>query len=403
MRLGQLGSVEGQVEMNDDRSAEHILWLSGERWDQDGGTHRAMATAMSAYSRILWVDPPKSPVHQNRKNNNVRPLITEVAEQIMCLRPVVLPGFSRPGVRVSTPVLMRAQIRWAIRKLGFQPSAVVMLYLGGLLGGWGSGVTNVMYGTDDYVAGAELMRTSARNLRHRERKDLARADVVVAVSSELARRWTDVGPSPVVIPNGCWPFSGGMDSMPAKEVNLPSPVVGLIGRLSNRIDLDVLEAIADSGQSLLLMGPQEPSLDPKRFRDLTNRPSVRYTGPVPSDEVPAYLAAIDVGITPYRDSAFNRASFPLKTLEYLSVGLPVVTSDLPAMRWLRADLEEVETEDLADQILVLAKNSQDYLTAIKMMATSSPGLASRRIAFARRHSWTHRAEQFAAVIGSRTN
>jgi len=105
----------------------------------------------------------------------------------------VLPGFTRPGIRASTPVLIRAQVRWAIRKLGFRPEAVVTLDLGGLLGGWGSGVTNVMYGTDDYVAGAALMRMSARHLRRRERQALSRADVTVAVSSDLARRWADMG------------------------------------------------------------------------------------------------------------------------------------------------------------------------------------------------------------------
>jgi teichuronic acid biosynthesis glycosyltransferase TuaH len=326
-------------------------------------------------------------------------MLDEVTENIICLRPTVLPGFTRPGIRASTPLLVRAQIRWAIRKLGFRPEAVVMLYLWGLLGGWGSDVTNVMYGTDDYVAGAALMGMSARHLRRRERQALSRADVTVAVSSDLARRWADMGAHPVVIPNGCWPISDSMDGPQAQEVDLPSPVVGLIGRLSDRIDLNALMAIADSGLSLLLIGPRDPRWEPRRFRELTSKPSVRYIGPVLSAEVPAYLAAIDVGITPYRDTEFNRASFPLKTLEYLSAGLPVVTSSLPAMRWLRADLEEAETMDIADQILVLADDSQEYVSAIRMLTASNTEPASRRIAFAARHSWTNRAEQFSSVMG----
>ena len=51
-------------------------------------------------------------------------------------------------------------------------------------------------------------------------------------------------------------------------------------------------------------------------------------------ELPSYLRVIDVGLTPYSQSDFNRASFPLKTLEYLAAGRPVVASDLPANRWL---------------------------------------------------------------------
>jgi teichuronic acid biosynthesis glycosyltransferase TuaH len=385
--------------MHGDGTGQQIIWFSGEPWDQDGGTHRAMATAISSYTRILWVDPPRSPATRNNNNGHMTPILAAVTEKIVRLRPAVLPGFTRPGIRASTPLLLRAQVRWAIRKLGFRPDAVVMLCLWDLLGGWGSDVTNVMYGTDDYVAGAALMGMSARHLRRREQEALSRADVTVAVSADLARRWADMGAHPVVIPNGCWPIFGSMDGPQAKEVGLPSPVVGLIGRLSDRIDLNALMAIADSGLSLLLIGPRDPRWEPQRFRELTNKPSVRYIGPVPSAEIPAYLAAIDVGITPYRDTEFNRASFPLKTLEYLSAGLPVVTSSLPAMRWLHADLEESQTIDIADKTLVLADDSQDYVNAIRMITAGNSDVASRRIAFADRHSWTNRAERFASTVG----
>jgi teichuronic acid biosynthesis glycosyltransferase TuaH len=384
--------------MGGDRPEQQMIWISGEPWGQSGGTHRAMATAMSAYARILWVDPPSSPATRNSDYRHRRPTLAHVAERIVRLRPTVVPGFTRPGIRASTPVLVRAQVRWALRKLGFRPEAVVMMYPGGLLGGWGSHVTNVMYGTDDYVAGASLMGMSAHHVRRRERQALSRADVTVAVSSDLARRWADMGAHPVVIPNGCWPLSVSRGRQKAKEVDLPSPVVGLVGRLSDRIDLNALMAIADSGQALLLMGPLDSRWEPQRFRELTSMPSVRYIGPVPSAEVPAYLAAMDVGITPYRDTEFNRASFPLKTLEYLSAGLPVVASNLPAMRWLRADLEEAETPEVADRILVLADHGQDYVDAIRMVTAGSSEVASRRAAFAARHSWTNRAEQFAATM-----
>lgn len=382
-----------------DAAKRYVVWISGQPWDQDGGTHRQIATALSAYTRILWVDPPGSPVTSSYKTRIVKATLVQLTDRIVRLTPVVLPGFTRPGVRVTTPMLVRAQVRWAIRKLGCRPSSVVTLYLAGLLGGWGEGVTNVMYGTDNYVAGAELMGMSARHLRRLEVQALVNADIVVALSPELSDRWAAMGAKPIVIPNGCWPLPDAAGRQPAKEVDLPRPVAGLIGRLSDRIDFDVLEAIADSGLSLLLIGPRDPRWEPERFRRLTSRPSVRYIGPVLSAEVPAHLAAIDVGITPYRNNAFNRASFPLKTLEYLSVGLPVVSTNLPTMQWLRADLEETVPPDLADQVLMFANCAQDWVSAIRAMAAGGRAAASHRIAFAQRHSWPRRAEQLAAEMG----
>ncbi len=388
--------------MDNGEAAERIIWISGHPWGQDGGTHGAMGKAISAYSQILWVDPPASPITQGNNRRVAVPKLDQVTDQITRLRPVALPGFSRPGLRLSTPWLMRAQINWAMRKLDCRPNAVVLMYFGGLLGGWGD-VTNVFYGTDDYVAGAELMQLSARYLRRQERKDLAKADVLVAVSTELERRWANLGPRPVVIPNGCWPLSPEDASVAAQEWNLPAPVVGVIGRLSSRLDLDVLETIAESGISLLLMGPLDQNWDLQRFQALVSKPSVLYVGAVSSAEVPAYLAGVDIGLTPYTDSDFNRASFPLKSLEYLSVGLPVVASDLPSMRWLRADLTQTVPEPLADQILILAHSNEEYVSAIKRIAARSGEAANDRREFASRHSWTNRAAQFADALGLARN
>jgi teichuronic acid biosynthesis glycosyltransferase TuaH len=319
-------------------------------------------------------------------------------------------------MRVTTAALVRLQTRWALRRLGIQPFAVVATYPGDLLGYWGSNVVNVFYGTDDYVAGAELMGLSAHHQLRQEIRIVGRADVVAAVSPQLAERWAGFGASPVVIPNGCWPIKVGEWAALPEPKDLPHPVVGLIGQLSDRIDLSVLNAIADAGFSLLIVGPLDPRWEQQqRFKELVSRSHVYYTGPVPAEAVPSYLAAVDIGITPYRDTPFNRASFPLKTLEYLGAGVPVVSTDIPAARWLRADLTRTEQARWADRIMLLASNSADFVSAIRRIAASDspsaaggrfpsvaakdPARASQCIAFAARHTWERRANSFASVIG----
>lgn len=55
----------------------------------------------------------------------------------------------------------------------------------------------------------------------------------------------------------------------------------------------------------------------------------------------APLPYVDVGLVPYGDPAFNRASSPLKTLENLAAGRAVVATDLPAVCWLDTALVTV--------------------------------------------------------------
>jgi teichuronic acid biosynthesis glycosyltransferase TuaH len=156
---------------------------------------------------------------------------------------------------------------------------------------------------------------------------------------------------------------------------------------------------------------------------------VRYTGRVPPADVPGYLAAIDIGITPYTSSEFNRASFPLKTLEYLAAGRPVVSSDLPGARWLHDDL--AAADQAPAEIMTLASTPAEFVSAVRRLAAqpgggvdpalpgaldpaqpdggvaAPPGGAwevarrDRCRAFARRHSWARRADALAAAIGLR--
>ena len=106
-------------------------------------------------------------------------------------------------LRLATAPLVRAQVRWALRRTGIRPFAVVASHIEDVLGGWGNDVVTVLYGTDDYTAGAELMGLSPRRLRTLERWALAGADVVIVASPQLAVKWAALGVEPVLVPNGC--------------------------------------------------------------------------------------------------------------------------------------------------------------------------------------------------------
>jgi teichuronic acid biosynthesis glycosyltransferase TuaH len=386
-----------------------LVWIAPTPWDGIPGTDRCIVTEMTRYAPVLWVDPPLSVITPARLRGQVTggivPSLSEPAPGITRLTTVALPGLTRPGVRATTAPLLRAQISWALRRLRVRPAAVVSGYLEDVLGRWGPAV-NVLYCTDDHVAGAGLMGLSADRLRSQERLALTRADVVAVVSPTLADHWSALGADPVLIPNGCsdsGPWPPGQEA----PTGLSGPVLGLVGQLSERIDMDILTALSDAGFALLLVGPRDPRWEPRRFAELTGRPGVHYTGRIPAASVPAYLAAIDVGITPYTASDFNRASFPMKTLEYLAAGRPVVSTDLPGARWLLADLARAGravTDERPAEIMTLASTPAEFVSAVRRMVPGPRGAQEqarreRCRAFATRHSWARRADAMAAAIG----
>ncbi|MEV6343180.1 glycosyltransferase [Actinoplanes sp. NPDC051851] len=365
-----------------------LVVCAGTNWDGVAGSDRMLATCLSAYTDVLWVDPPTSMV---RAGGLPRPKLGTIGPRMHRLTPLVLPMHTRTGVRHTTPALVRAQIRWALRSFGVRPHTVLDCRLGGMLGGWGDGVRGVLYGTDDFVAGAELMGRSRAQVEAEERVAIDRSDLVLAVSPILRDRWSAMGAEVLLLPNGVRTETyDGLDGVtPAADVRLPGPVAGVCGHLSERIDIGLLEAVVDEGLSLLLVGPYDSRWEPERFQALTARDRVQWTGPRPYERMPSYMRHLDVGLTPYTDTAFNRASFPLKTLEYLAAGLPVVSTDLPATRWLSTGLVTLATEP-AD----FAKAAR----AAAEQARTAEVVATRR-AFADEHSWRARAATVATALG----
>ena len=249
----------------------------------------------------------------------------------------------------------------------------------------------MFYAKDDYVAGASLMRIAPARLRRRDRRQPADADVVVAVSETLADRYRAMGHEPLVIPNGCDVdhYRDTADA-PLPDIDLPrSPVAGLIGTLSGRIDVSLLEAVAGADVSVLLVGGRPPAASSEALDLLLTDPRVTWAGPQPFHRLPSYLRVMDVGLVPYSShDPFNRASSPLKVLEYLAAGRPVVATDLPAVRELDTDL------------VTIAEGPEAFAAAVQEAALTArdPELIARRQAFAARHSWAVQLEPLVRAL-----
>lgn len=375
--------------------------MSGTNWDGVRKSERALTEAMRRYTDVLWVDPPVSPATPRRYRRFSesgpawRPVLTEPEQGVHRLTPVVLPGLTRPVVRSTTWPLVRRQVRIALATLGRKPFAVISCSLDDVLRGWPEDTVTVLRGADDWVAGAELMGLPADRLRRDERRAVATADLVLAITPALAEKWRALGATPVLLPNGCdpEPYLRVDTVSPAPlPAGFPTPVAGVVGQLNDRLDAELLTAVADTGLGLLLVGPHDPGWLPDAWARLMARPNVHHAGAVPFADLPSWLARMDVGLTPYTDTEFNRASFPLKTLEYLAAGLPVVGSDLPVTRALAVESPDV-TVTTGPAAFVRA-----VLTAADLPRT--PELVRRRRNVVTvRHSWASRATRLAGLIG----
>jgi teichuronic acid biosynthesis glycosyltransferase TuaH len=380
-----------------------IVYFATGWWDGPAGSDKQLAGALTAYGPVLYVDPPISALTRLRKPHHASvtagPRLRVHTPRLAQLITLVTPGMTKPVLRhLRVPLIQRA-VNAAIDKLfngtgkGKDKGNVAALVSSRVDEAWSDVPARhrLLFVTDDLIAGAEMLGLPRERLVRAERVALRGADAVAVVSPGLQERYARDGIAAELVPNGCAPeVFADVDRAPVPDdVPLTGPIAGFVGYINDRIDLALLEAVADTGCSLLVVGALGDGFTSERFTALTRRPNVCWTGPRPYARMPSYLRLIDVGLTPYVDNAFNRASFPLKTLEYLCAGRAVVATPLPATTWLGTDL--VATADTPERFAAGVRAA--------LATARTEALVARRRAFAGQHSWQRRAEQIAAMAG----
>jgi glycosyltransferase involved in cell wall biosynthesis len=113
---------------------------------------------------------------------------------------------------------------------------------------------------------------------------------------------------------------------PADQKTIRRPRIGYAGVIDERMDLELIEYLADSRPDwqLVLIGPVV-KIDPHR---LPRRTNIHYPGMKAYEELPAYLSGWDVALLPFAQNDATRFISPTKTPEYLAAGLPVVSTPI---------------------------------------------------------------------------
>lgn len=369
-----------------------IVYLPGVAWDALAGTDRRLVEELAQRADVVWVDPAGSVL---RSPDARMPWqwrrVDEPLAGVTRLRTIGPPGVTRPGSRDLARLAQESALLSLLAHRG-RPYAVILSDPDRRFPPRVEG-RRTLYVTDEWLAGAPLMGLPVRRVEAVLDANLRAADLVLAVSPTLA---SDLqarlrGRSVKVLPNG-GPEVTATPSTISGPVGAGGPAsagtsarVGLVGQLNERLDLDLVEEVTRRGIDIVVLGPRtdrDPSFGARLSRWLSG-PRVDYRGMVEPDAVRATMSGLRVGLTPYLDTPFNRASFPLKTLDYLAAGLEVVSSDLPASLWL----------DSPDVVVGKSVASFADLVVAASRSPADPTSVARRLELARRHTWSARADQ----------
>jgi hypothetical protein len=379
---------------------DYVVFGTG-GWDAPWLTEQNLAHALAAGSRVLYVEPPITPLTPLRYGVG-RGTVAELRRvlgsglrrtgRVHVLRPLTIPPREHQRVRTIGGPLVRAQVRTAVRRLGLERPVViaarsVLPFLGA------AGEHACVYLVKDLVeAGGALIGKDGRAIANEQRRMCARADLVCVVTHRLQETFAARGIDATLLPHGFHAeLAPAYDTArpPRDYGDLPQPRIGYAGRIDGRLDFAALAGVADRFPhgSIVLIGPVSPRLDQAELASLALRPNVHLLGPRARPELPAYLRYFDCSLMPYRESEWLTHASPLKLWDYLYAGPPLVGSGCLALR---------------DYPLVRFANPPATLADAVETALSQDGAGrAQRRAFALANSWDDRASMLDALVRDR--
>lgn len=216
-----------------------------------------------------------------------------------------------------------------------------------------------------------------------------RADAITANSEGTVALAARFGHEAELITNGCDPERF---QAPGDRRSGSKPIVGYVGKLSERLDVELVESTAHALPEVRfeIHGPYAVAGRDtvNRIRKLGRLPNVQLGGNVPYEKLPARIASWDIGWVPHRVGSGEVGGDVMKVYEYRAAGLPtvitpIIGSDrrLPGVT-VAADKDAMTTE--VNRILGPA---------------GSPRPARLPIDLPEKTTWRHKTERILELLG----
>ncbi len=318
--------------------------------------------------------------------------VTETADRPRCvIHPKALPWHNLAWVQQFNAASVGREIRRALRQVapGRAPVFVTATPLGGDLVGSLGECASIYLCLDDYD---QLPGVERNLLVPFEERLLRRVDATVATAAALTESKRPLSGRVLHLPQGVnYGHFSTSRTLPAELAALPRPILGFAGGVGPVIDRSIIHALgaAFPQASIVLVGMHQETIDPAAWPS-----NVHFLGARPYGELPAYVQGFDVGLVPYVHNQHTRSVDPLKVLEYLAAGIPVVSTGLSEVRKYQ-------------EVVYIADGAEAQVAAVAAaLRHDDPAQRLRRQAVAAAHTWEQRAGQFLAfieqVVGDRT-
>ncbi len=375
--------------------AENIICFAKD-WTEDPTSNNHVMRLLARKNRVLWLNSVATRAPKLSSKRDLGKIATklrsfargpiQIDERLWVYTPIVLPFPHSTAAAAVNQRLMRSMLARLRRQLNmpeyqlwtFLPTALPYLGMPGEK-------LAVYYCTDEW---SRFSYVDGPRMGEMERTLCQRADVVFATARTLWERRRALNPETHLALHGVdhAHFAKALDpvtAVPDELAGCARPIIGFFGLVHDWIDVSLLAYVAERRPDWTIAVVGKTQIDVSVLQRL---PNVKLLGRKPYEELPRYCRAFSVGVMPFVINELTENVNPIKMREYLSAGLPVVSTDLPEVRaygeWCR-----------------IARTPEAFLIACEeSIRSNSPGERLRRSQVMADETWEAKVDELGRHI-----
>lgn len=386
---------------------KHIICLASQDWESHWCVPQQTMRRLAQSNKILYVEPFYSFLYLFKHLKDWRKLVNKFSQTlrrednlyIFSPPPLFFPffGFSATLAKISRTlnnIVLSFLINRLAKKLKLTKPILWIYYVFATESIKQIDSSLIVYDCIDEWSGYAMGQSRKRVVRENDKVLCQKSGLVFVGSRNLFNLKKDYNPHTYLIPHAADIEHFLKAALPETKVprdlaDISKPVIGLIGVLDKqRIDVELISYLANSNPqySIVLIGPVWNDLNVETLNRLNN---IYFLGNRKIDELPNYLKGFDVCIIPYLINDFTRNSYPLKLHEYMSSGIPIVSTKLPAC------------EEYSDVVKIASDKEEFKKNVATALKEENHKLCVKRIEIAKKNSWQERVEAKSKLIEER--
>jgi len=374
-----------------------ICFAPSDWWGMNPSCTTHIMSKLAKHNKVLYINPFSSDLlgvkkgigkRIPRKLKSIAKCLRRPKKNLYVFSPIFFPLHGNRVVDNINNVLLKMQIRLACRLAGINepilwienPRSADMIEL------FDSKL--VVYHVSDHFDKCRYISNKVK-LQDREKNITDSSDLLICVSQALyedkSAQHDNVFYLPHAVDYGLFQDAAENNACLDELSNIPRPIIGYYGTMSASNDIELLLWCARHlpKMSFVLAG----QITGGDYSDLEKLPNVYLLGKLPYEKIPALCANFDVCMLQWKMTEWIRCCNPLKLMEYMASGRPIVS----------VPIDEVVKK--YSDVVSLAYNKKEFCNAIVCeLQNDTPERSKKRIEIAFEHSWDKHIEKISQMI-----